>query len=107
MAQPTYSDLLGAGATINQTADRLEIPLTALAAAGLDAENPTATNVLGAIVKNAHSWLETNEDEEVMVASTLSIFAPVQRNEQDRTEFGYTLNFYGNYETPDFDPDEV
>ena len=83
MAQPIYSDLFGAGAFFNQATGQLEIPLTALTAAGLDAENPTATNVLGAIVKNAHRWLETNEDEEVMVASTLSIFAPVQRNEQE------------------------
>ena len=48
MTQPTYSDLFGAGAAINEATNKLEIPLTALAAAGLDAENPTATNVLGA-----------------------------------------------------------
>jgi len=107
MSQPTYSDLFGAGATINEATGNLEIPVTALTAAGLDAENPTATNSLGAIVKNAHSWLSTNEDEQVMVTSTLSTFAPVQRNEVDRTEFGYTLNFYADYQTPTFDPDEV
>ena len=107
MPQPTYSDLFGTGAAINQATGKLEIPLTALAAAGLDAENPTATNALGAVVKNAHGWLETNEDEGVMVASTLSTFAPVDRNEEERTEFGYTLNFYGDYNVPTFDPDQV
>jgi len=107
MSQPTYSDLFGAGAAINQATGNLEIPLTALAAAGLNEADPSATSALGAIVKNAHSGLSTNEDEEVMVTSTLSIFAPVQRNEEDRTEFGFTLNFYANYDAPTFDPDEV
>ncbi len=107
MAQPTFENLFGTGATFNPTTNTLEVPLSALAGSGLDATSPTATNTLGAIVKNAHSWLEANQDEEVMATSTLSIFSPIERNEEERTEFGYTVNFYGDYQAPTFDPDEV
>ncbi|MDJ0677029.1 MAG: hypothetical protein QNJ36_16880 [Calothrix sp. MO_167.B42] len=107
MPQPIHSDLFGAGASINQATGNLEIPLIALATAGLNTENPSATGTLGAIIKNAHSWLSANVDEEVMVTSSLEEIAPIDRNGQERTEFGYTINFYADYEAPIFDPDEV
>ncbi len=107
MAQPTFENLFGTGATFNPTTNTLEIPLSALAGSGLDATSPTATKTLGAIVKNAHSWLEANQDEEIMVTASVDNFAPVERNELDKTQFSYTVNFYGDYQTPTFDPDEV
>ncbi len=107
MTQPTYGDLFGSGANFNESTQNIEIPLSALASVGLDATNPTAVNALGAIIKNSHGWLSANQDEQVMVTASLDNFAPVERNEVDKTEFSYTVNFYGNYQAPTFDPDEV
>lgn len=107
MAQPTYENLFGSGAAYNSGTSKLEIPLTALATSGLDATDPTALETLAAIVKNAHSWLSSNTDEEVMATSEINIFAPSTRNDQTKTQYGYTLDFFGNYTAPTFDPDEV
>ncbi|MDJ0675509.1 MAG: hypothetical protein QNJ36_09045 [Calothrix sp. MO_167.B42] len=107
MTQPTYGDLFGTGANFNESTQKIEIPLSALASAGLNATNPTAVNALAAIIKNSHGWLDANQDEQVMATASLESIAPVPRNEIDKTEFSYTLNFYGNYQAPTFDPDEV
>ncbi|BAY10298.1 hypothetical protein [Calothrix sp. NIES-2098] len=107
MTQPTYANLFGTGATFNTSTNKLEIPIAALAESGLDATEPTALEAFAAITKNGHGWLSTNTDAAVMADGTLNIFAPTTRNGDPKTQFGYTLNFYGSYSTPTFDPDQV
>ncbi|MGF1963024.1 MAG: hypothetical protein RMX99_026445, partial [Aulosira sp. DedVER01a] len=94
-------------ATFNTGTNKLEIPIAALAESGLDATEPTALEALGAIIKNSHSWLSANTDEAVMANSSLNIFAPTTRNSLPKTQFAYSVNFYGSYASPTFDPDEV
>lgn len=107
MVQPTYANLFGTGATFNTSTNKLEIPLSALATSGLNATEPTALEAFAAITKNGHAWLSTNTDAAVMADSSLNIFAPTTRNDEPKTQFGYTVNFYGGYAQPTFDPDEV
>ncbi len=103
----TFEQLLGTGANFNAATSTLEIPLTALAESGLDGTEPTALQCLAAIIRNAHNWLSANTDQTVMADSALNPFAPVERNGQNKTQYQYSLNFYGDYSTPVFDPDEV
>lgn len=107
MPQPTFAELFGTGSTFNAVDSRIEIPLSALIASGLSATAPTALEALAAIVKTAHPWLNTNTDEAVMAASTKNTFAPSTRNNELKTQHGYTLDFYGSYTEPTLDPDEV
>jgi hypothetical protein len=107
MAQPTYAELFGTGATFNSGASRIEIPLTGLSASGLNATEPTALEALASVTKISSAWLSANTDETVMAGCDTTQFAPVQRNGLNKTQFQYALSFYGNYTTPTFDPDEV
>ncbi len=103
----TFEQLYGTGAIFNTDTLTLEIPLTALAQSGLDAIEPTALETLAAIAKNAHAWLSTNTDETVAADSEVRAFAPTFRNNEDKTQHQYSLNFYTPYTAPTFDPDEV
>ncbi len=103
----TFEQLYGTGANFNAATSTLEIPLAALAQSGLDATEPTALESLAAIAKNAHAWLSTNTDQTVAADAEVRAFAPIFRNDEDKTQHQYSLNFYTPYTTPTFDPDEV
>lgn len=108
MAQPTLEELFGIGTTYNEVTEKLEIPKAALGISGLDLVGSfAAVGLLAAITKNAHAWLVTNEDELVRAASRLDYSAPFFRNEQEFSSFIYNLQFFGRFQQPEFDPDDV
>jgi hypothetical protein len=108
MAQPTAENLFGTGANYNATTDKFEITKAALEAAGItNAATAAPIEIYAAIVKNAHSWLVSNTDEAVLAASSLSVSAPFFRNGVDKTSFTYQAQFFGAYNAPAFDPDDL
>lgn len=106
MPQPTYADLFGPGATLDGS-NNLTIPYAALQAAGISGNPPAALESYAAVTKTASTWLAANTDEAVQASVEQRITAPSVRNGVDRTEFVYSTSFYGNYNAPTFDPDEV
>lgn len=108
MAQPTFTDLFGAGATYNPATNNLEIPKAALENAGIaDAATATPIEILGAVTKLSHDWLSVNTDEAVMANSRLDTSSPFFRNNVEKTSFIFNLQFFGNYNAPIFDPDDL
>jgi hypothetical protein len=107
MALPTLEQLFGAGATL--TNGDLTIPAAALIASGVD--NPATADALtlfGAVVKNAHSsYFATNNDASVMADIQYSAQAPAIRNNLFKTAFNFNCQFFGAYNVPTFDPDDV
>jgi hypothetical protein len=108
MAEPTFVNLFGTGSTYNSTSNKLEIPKAALEAAGVtDASTAKPIELFAALVTVANSWLSANTDQAVMAASRLSVNAPFQRNGVDKTSYTYQLQFFGAYNAPTFDPDDL
>lgn len=103
MAQPSLSDLFGSGTTI--TSENLQIPLASLASVGLS--NQVPLSILAAIVVRSTDWLLANEDLAVRATSERVVFSPVVRNNVERTQYANTLVFFGNYQAPVFDPDDL
>lgn len=107
MPEPNFTDLMGIGSQWNASANRLEVPFSALAPTGLSSNPPSALEVYGAIIKNAHAWLSNNRDESVGAASELSVTAPYPRNGQQKTQFQFSERFYASYDAPEFNPDSL
>ena len=108
MAQPTFADLFGAASAYNGTSNKLEIPKAALEAAGVaNAATAQPIELFGALIAFAHTWLAANTDQAVMSASRLSVNAPFQRNAVDKTSYTYQIQFFGTYNAPTFDPDDL
>lgn len=107
MATPSITDLFGAGATWDANNNQLKIPFSALQAAGLSTNPPSALEVYSALVKNAHTWLNANTDQSVMASSDLTVQAPLTRNGTPKTQYQFATRFFGSYQAPEFDPDQV
>lgn len=105
MPQPTYENLFGTGAIWDATG--LHIPQAALASTGLSANPPSALELYAAIVKQVHGWLSTNTDQAVLASSDLTVQAPLIRNGIPRTQYQFSERFFGSYNAPEFDPDQV
>jgi len=105
MSQPLIADLFGTGSTYDATAKKLDIPLSALPA--LTTANPTALELYAALVSYAHTWLNANTDQSVLATSDTTSQAPLTRNGVPKTQFQYTLRFFGPYSTPNFDPNAI
>ena len=112
MAEPSLTDVFGAGAS--QTSANLTVAKSALAAVGLSvtAEN-TAESLLAAIILLAKAKLteasfSTNIDQSVVIASGFNSI--VQRdtgnnNFSEYRQFQYTVNFH-KIDNNTFDPDD-
>lgn len=108
MAQPTFVNLFGVDAVYNNATNKFEISKASLEAAGItNAATATPIEILGAIAKTSHAWLVANLDETVNAASRLDYSAPFFRNDIEKSSFNYNLQFFGNFSTPVFDPDEL
>ncbi|MEH1862048.1 MAG: hypothetical protein V7L21_29510 [Nostoc sp.] len=105
MPQPAIIDLFGTGSAY--ASGNLSIPLSALNAAGLSNNSPTALEIFAAIIKTGHTWLNSNTDTTVMATSDLTSVAPITRNSTAKTQFQYAVKFYGPYNAPEFDPDNI
>lgn len=107
MAQPTYENLFGAGTIWDAGNNRLQISFSALQAAGLSNNPPSALEIYAAIIKQAHSWLSANTDQSVLASSDLTVQAPLTRNGVPRTQYQFSERFYGSYVAPMFNPEDV
>jgi hypothetical protein len=103
VAQPTLIQLFGTGTTISS--GNLVVPLSALASVGLSDQDPLG--IFGAIIKIGGDWIAANTDESVMASCEKSTFAPITRNNLEKTQYNYNLAFYGSYQAPTFDPDDL
>lgn len=108
MAQPTLEDIFGTLSAVNQDTGNLEISYSALNQMGLyNFNDQYPLTLLAAIIKRANEWLEANQDQAVKATSTYTSSSPSNRNGVDKTEFAFSFSFYGNYQTPTFDPDDL
>ncbi len=105
MAQPLVTDLFGTGSAYDATAKKLTIPVSALPA--LTVANPTPLELYAAIVQYAHTFLNANTDQSVLAASDLTIQSPYPRNSVNKTQFQYSVRFFGPYTSPNFDPNSI
>lgn len=106
MSQPTITDLFGTGANVDS--GNLIVNHDAFIAAGItDPSTATPLELLAAIIKIAAPWIEANTDTTVMSSASSYISAPATRNGLNKTQFNYTLAFYGSYTSPTFNPNEV
>lgn len=107
MPQPSFAELFGVGSNWDAVDNSLQIPLSALQQSGLSANPPSALEVYSALIKTAHTWLSANTDATVLATSDLTVQAPIVRNGQPRTQFQFSARFYGAYNAPEFDPDQI
>ncbi len=105
MAQPLITDLFGTGSTFDAAAKKVTIPLTALPA--LTNASPTPLEIYGAIIAYAHTWLNANTDLSVSAACDLNAQAPLSRNGTLKTQYQYSVRFFGPYTSPNFDPNQI
>lgn len=105
MTQPLIVDLFGVGSSYDSAAKKLNIPITALPI--LTTTNPTALEIYAAIVDTAYKWLSTNTDTSVMASCDTNAQAPITRNGSPRTQFQYSVRFFGPYNSPVFDPNSI
>lgn len=106
MAQPTFNDLFGPGATWDALSNKLTITFPTSNQSGTPVAL-SALEVYGTIVSNGHAWLNPNTDSTVMATSDLTVQAPLVRNGQPRTQFQFNQRFFGNYSAPSFDPSQI
>jgi hypothetical protein len=106
MAQPSTIELFGNRATRDSStgSELLTINLDDLLELGLD-NAPSDLGILAALIYKAHLWLSTNSDESVDAVSSLSISSPSIRNEEEKTSFNFSMEFFNFYDAPIFDPD--
>jgi hypothetical protein len=106
MAQPTTIELFGNRATRDTVSEDeiLTINLSDLRELGLD-NAPADLGILAALIYKAYLWLSTNTDESVEAVSSLSISSPSIRNEEEKTSFNFSMEFFNAYDAPIFDPD--
>jgi len=106
--QPTLVNLLGTSANNNVAGSKIEISYAALIAAGLASPaTASATQIFGAILINAHSWLSTNTDQAVNLTSTVSKSSPYTRNSVNKTLYNYQMGVFGSYTEPQLDVDDL
>jgi hypothetical protein len=108
MAQPTAQDIFGQNVFYDEGQGNFQISSRDLQNSGLSyISEGSPIPILAAILKTASEWLENNQDEAVKATCSTYSSSPVNRNGIDYTEFNFSFSFFGSYEAPAFDPDEL
>jgi hypothetical protein len=102
MAQPTLTEIFGTPSTIDGNLNALVIPSSFFAQYGINLNSALPIELLAVLIVTTYFSMATNTDETVNLAVTRTITAPVSRNNQDKTSFSFNLEFFGSYESPTF-----
>lgn len=108
MGQPTLSNLFGTNASYNNSTGILTLNLNDLETdTGITPSTAEPAEIFGAIIYYASNWLLANTDETVNITVSRSVFAPITRNNQEKTQYSINYQLYGSYTEPVFDADDL